>query len=160
MKSFNSFGAFAQHLAALGSVAAFDAVNHHLLEESAQMIEKRAKDKIGEYQAAAGQFAAWAPLTQSTKEDRVRQGFPDDEPLLRTGGMRDSIEHKSDSQEAHIGSDSDIAKYQELGTSKIPPRSFLGGAAFEKASEVVDLIGEGMTMHLEGKGLAKVEIKY
>ena len=55
--------------------------------------------------------------------------------------MRDSIEHVSDRKEAQIGSNSDIAVWQELGTVSIPARSFLGEAAIRKEQEVVDEIG-------------------
>ena len=51
--------------------------------------------------------------------------------------MRDSIEHKVISdKEAEIGSNSDIAVIQELGTSTIPARSFLAGAAAHEAENV------------------------
>jgi HK97 gp10 family phage protein len=149
VKTFNSFALMAAELGAL--VAGEEQLNHRLLETAAKSIEKRAKEKIGEYQNEAGQFVAWAELAESTKQDRERQGYPDDEPLLRTGELRDSIEHKVIGLVAHVGSNSDVAVYQELGTSKMPPRSFLGGAAHEKAPEIVEMIGENLTLHLAGE---------
>ena len=148
MKSFNNFAAFGAELmtAAMG----IEAINHHMLEEAAKVIEKHAKEKIGEYQKQAGQFAAWEELAESTKEDRSREGYPENEPLLRSGELRDSIQHSVTGNEAHVGSNSDIAVYQELGTVKMPPRSFLGGSACEKAAEVVEMIGETLTIHLSG----------
>ena len=53
------------------------------LEVGAEMIEKEAKRPIGTYDAG------WQPLAESTKRDRVAKGFAEDEPLLRTGEMRD-----------------------------------------------------------------------
>jgi hypothetical protein len=156
MKEFTSFAGFGAELILLA--AELPLVEHELLEDACRKIEKRAKDKIGEYQSEAGQFAAWAPLAESTQEDRARQGFPEDEPLLRTGQMRDSIEHRVTGHEGHVGSDSDIALYQELGTLKIPARSFLGGAAFELTPEILEETGVEMTAFLSG-GHRKVAIR-
>jgi hypothetical protein len=151
MKSFNSFAG----LAAALSTAAFgvEEVNHSLLEKAAVIIEKSAKDKIGEYQNEAGQFVAWAELAESTKQDRERQGYSENDPGLRSGDMRDSIEHNANAHEAHVGSNDDNMVFFELGTVKQPPRSVLGGAAFEKAPEVVELIGGNLAMHLAGQGV-------
>jgi hypothetical protein len=151
MKSFDSFGGMAVHL--LGVAASQVELNQKLLERAAVIIEKRAKEKIGEYQQQSGPFMEWADLAESTERDREAKGYPDDEPLLRTGEMRDSIEHKVIGMEAHVGSDSDIAVYQELGTEKIPPRSFLGGAAFEKAQNIEKLVGENVALSLAGEGV-------
>jgi hypothetical protein len=157
MKSFSSFASFAAEFAlAAGKV---ETLNHRMLEKSAEIIEERAKEKIGEYQDQAGPFAAWAPLAESTLAEKEALGYaPPDNPLLRTGEMRDSIEHKVIGDEAHVGSDNDKALWQELGTASIPPRSFLGGAAFEKEREVVELIGENTAMLLAG-GKTKIPIE-
>src|ERR1700710_1503731 len=105
MKEFGSFGASATHLA---GIAAHDAaVGHEMMERIAVSIEKKVKAKIGEYQEQAGPFVTWAELAESTKEDRSRQGYSDNDPGLRSGWMRDSIEHKSSITEAHVGSNDD-----------------------------------------------------
>ena len=137
-------------------------VDHHSLEKAAKVVEKRAKAKLGEYQEAAPPFAGWAELADYTKEDRVRQGFPENDPLLRTGEMRDSIEHVVMDGEAQVGSNSDIAVYQELGTATIPPRSFLGGAAAESVDKIIAIIGEDSVMALTGKGVhnGRMEIEH
>jgi phage gpG-like protein len=57
-----------------------------------------------------------------------KQGIFADEPLLRTGELRESIEKHVERHEAVVGSDSKVAVAQELGTTTIPPRSFLGAA--------------------------------
>ena len=66
------------------------------------------------------------------------------EPLLRTGGLRDSISTHVEGAEATVGSVSPIALYQEQGTEHIPPRPFLGPAAFEGKKP----IGAAVAMHL------------
>lgn len=118
---------------------------HEGLKRAAVIVETEAKAEIGTYQPEAGPFAAWAELQDSTKEDRVRKGFTENDPLLRTGNLRDSIEHTvGPGSVAHIGSDSMIAVYQEMGTVRIPARHFLGGAAFRKEHEVREVLGHGV----------------
>lgn len=132
---------------------------HHALEKAAEAVAAEAKAEIGHYQGEAGPFVAWAELADRTKDDRVRHGYAENEPLLREGTLRDSIHHKVEmtgiaSGEAHIGSDSPIAVYQELGTSRIPPRSFLGGALVRKTPEVLKLCGHGTVRALRGQDMA------
>jgi HK97 gp10 family phage protein len=93
---------------------------------AAQIVAAKAKSYIGTYQQP------WPQLTASTQEDRVKHGFAANEPLLRTGELRDSIEWKVVSQvEAHVGSNNQKAVWQELGTRTIPPRPFLGPAVHQ-----------------------------
>lgn len=132
---------------------------HRALEKAARVVEREAKAEIGEYQGQAGPFVAWAELAQSTKDDRVRNGFAENEPLLRTGDLRDSIGHTvhmhdPQSGEATVGSNSDIAVYQELGTRHIPPRSFLGGALVRKTNEVKAICGQEVVRALVGDSVA------
>ena len=136
----------------LGKLAvAQHAMEHAALEQCAKLVKKRAKAKLGEYQEQAGPFAAWAALADSTVADRERQGYAGDEPLLRTGALRDSIEHVVAGGVAQVGSNSDIAVYQELGTKHTPPRSFLGGAAVESLDEVKAVLGGSAVAALVGE---------
>jgi phage gpG-like protein len=110
---------------------ASEELDHHLheaLEHCAEHVETEAKGRIGHYNGPSGPFPAWAPLAESTVVDRASKGHPADQPLLRTGEMRESIHREVSENEAVIGSDSEIALAQEAGTDKIPPRSFLGAA--------------------------------
>jgi hypothetical protein len=154
MKQFSSFLGLAEHLVRLGTM---EARTENALEHACAKIEKLAKEKIGEYQDKAGPFAAWAPLTESTKADRSQQGFSEDDPLLRTGELRDSIEHQVHGLEGQVGSNLDIAVYQELGTKTIPPRSFLGGAAFELEPEIREELGLDLAMWL-GASNKRIEV--
>lgn len=154
MTSIMSLLEFAQllpHLAAEAVVA-----EAHALEHAAKIVEKEAKDAIGHYQEASGPFVSWAELSDVTKLDREHQGFPENEPELRTGGLRDSIEHTvgaslSGPHSAEIGSNSDIMVWQELGTVHMPPRSILGGAAARKEEEVVEVLGGAVVAALIGE---------
>jgi hypothetical protein len=98
--------------------------NEAILSEWAALVRDRAKKVIGSYKYR------WPQLADATKADRVNQGFPENEPLLRTGEMRDSIQAHvemfgPEHGRAVVGSNNDKAAWQELGTSRIPPRSFL-----------------------------------
>lgn len=106
------------------------------VEVTTHAAAETARGYIGHYQGAAGGYPAWAPLAPSTLREKERLGYaPPDNPLLRTGDMRDSIVSEAESLVGRFGSDSKIALYQEMGTSRgIPPRSFIGRAAHENIS--------------------------
>lgn len=126
MKQFTSLAAFSLHLveSAAQEVLALNAG----LEAVAVHVEKQAKEEIGHYQQAVGPFPAWQQLADSTKADRLAQGYSENDPGLRSGDMRDSIGHQVHGPEALIGSNDDHLVYFELGTDKQPPRPVLGPA--------------------------------
>lgn len=150
MKEFTLLG-FAEHLAVMTTEMVL--AEHEGLERAAVIIETEAKDAIGAYQDESGPFAAWAELAEATKADRAQQGYPEDEPELRTGELRDSIHHTVVGHEAEVGSDAPVMEYQELGTSKMPPRSILGGAAARSGKEAAEAIGEDIVTVLIGETL-------
>jgi len=150
MKEFASFGSFARHLAVTAAMG--EEVTHHLTAKAAEIIKEDAQKRIGEYQDYTGPFNSWAPLAESTMADRVAKGFTPDDPLLRTGDLRDSIEVTVKGNEAAVGSVSEIAMYQELGTDNMPPRPFLGPAAFDSKLNIGELAGETITAWVSGLG--------
>lgn len=99
---------------------------HNMLEHAGQVVEDEAKRLIGTYDYDP----RWPELADATKKDRVHQGFPENEPGLRTGEMRDSIHHQVERSRStvHIGSDDDKLVWFELGTVHQPPRTVLKGA--------------------------------
>lgn len=134
---------FAKHLLAMP--AALTIVQHEILEDACKIVEEEAKRVIGTYDYG------WPQLAPATQEDRTRKGFSANEPLLRTGELRDSITHEVVSHDtAYVGSTSLIAKYQELGTSKIPPRPFLGGATAAKEEEIHEIGAKGLHKAITG----------
>lgn len=147
MREFDSLAQFAEHLAAV-SVAVVVA-EQRALEKVAQLVENTAKDEIGHYQEAAGPFPAWDDLADSTEAEKARLGYPVDAPLLRTGDLRDSIQHEVSGADAVIGSKSDVMEWQEFGTSRIPARPVIGPAAFRNKEKIQRIIGaaavEGLT---------------
>lgn len=148
MKTFNP-KQFAEHLAKLAvtEVVALQAG----LKGAAKLVEKEAKAEIGHYQPAMGSFQAWPELADSTKADRVRQGYTENDPLLRSGELRDSYKSEVNGYEAVIGSESDIALWQELGTSRIPARSVLGTAAFKNKNKIRAILGTAAVSGLIGE---------
>jgi phage gpG-like protein len=149
VKSFSSLAGMAQHLVLLEATT-LASINHGL-EKAARKVEKRAKAKIGTYQDgdAAG-HPAWAELAESTKADRVRKGYSENDPLLRSGKLRDSISHHTDHLVAVIGSNEDVAVWQELGTNKIPPRPFLGTALYESIDDIKKIVGGAVVSGIVG----------
>lgn len=157
-KSFTSLGALATEMAArqLKVMVASEAG----LATAAKVIQEDAKARIGEYQRDVGPFPAWESLAPSTVEDRVRQGYTPDDPLLRSGEMRDSIVTEHSPKEAVIGSKEKVAAYQEFGTDRIPPRPFLGPAALAKSKQVKAIIGAHVVGALVGDGPLPVNVGY
>jgi hypothetical protein len=121
----------------------------------AAMITSRAKSLIGTYSAVP----AWPELAQSTQQAREKKGFPANEPLLMTGELRNSIGFSIEEpgKLAIVGSTSDIAVYQELGTSHIPPRSFLVSAAMMEEKRAKKAAGAVMADALVGSRLLGAE---
>lgn len=156
MKEFQSFGALGRHLGALAVIG--EEVTHHIVEEAAKIVQKDAQKKIGNYQDHAGPFKAWDELADSTKDDKESGGYVGTDgmdyyqPLLRTGELRDSITYEAHGNEAIVGSDSDVAMYQEFGTETIPARSFLGAAAFEAKRAIGESAARTMIAWVAGLG--------
>ena len=149
MKEFSSLGAFAAHLVTREAEVAFNL--HAGLEVVARRVEETAKSEIGMYQPEVGNFPEWAPLAESTLEEKERLGFaPPDNPLLREGHLRDSIEHETHVLDAVIGSKSDIAAYQEFGTASIPPRSFIGPAMVRNVELLERMTGAAAVIGIGG----------
>ncbi|MCX2905211.1 hypothetical protein MI048_08485 [Pantoea agglomerans] len=115
-------------------------------------IEETAKKEIGVYQPAYGPFDAWAPLAESTKHDRIRQGYSEDEPLLRSGELRESIQSEVMGLAAIVGTKSEIGLWQEVGTAHIPPRPFIGPAYFRKIDPLMESIGGAISRGFKAYG--------
>lgn len=129
------------------------------LKEAAQHVETQAKGELGTYQPAVGPFSAWQELAESTKEDRVRKGFTENDPLLRSGELRESISHEVHGLEAEIGTPREEGEYLELGTSKMPPRPFLGPALIHSEKAIHKILGHAVVRGMVG-GHAIAQIGY
>lgn len=147
-REFSSLGAMAMGFAemAVAEVVALDAGLGRVLAK----IEKTAKDEIGHYQEAVGQFGAWPELADSTKEDRVHKGFTENDPLYRSGELQASIGKEQHGLEGAVGSTSPVMVYMEFGTSKAPARAVIGPAAVRNEHEIKRLVGAAAVAGLVG----------
>jgi hypothetical protein len=78
---------------------------------------------------------------------KVELGYaPPDNPLLRTGDLRESIGSEAEGLTGIVGSTSKIGLYQELGTANarlsIPPRPFLAKGLQAMEPEAVAMMEE------------------
>jgi hypothetical protein len=128
-----SLGQFAAHL--LTYEADLHLTEEACVEKACKMVEKEAKSAIGTYKFG------WPPLQPET----IAHKATGDSPLLETGELKESIEHVSGREggEAvgYVGTNDPVAKYHELGTSHIPPRSFLGEATMRKEHKIHEMMG-------------------
>lgn len=151
-KEFTSIGGFVAHL--LARDAALVLAMRTGLQTVANAVRDTAKSELGTYQPATGHFGAWPELADSTKADRVAKGFTENDPLLRSGDLRDSIKNEVSATEAVIGSTSDVAAYQELGTERIPPRPFLGPAVIRNEHNIKRILGAAVVAGLLGEHIS------
>lgn len=158
MREFSSLSQFGLYLATLEIAEAI--ALHKGLERVAKLVENTAKNEIGFYQSAIGPFQDWAPLADSTEEEKSRLGYATNAPLLRTGEMRDSIKHEVDGLDAIIGSEDDKLVWQEFGTERIPPRPVLGPAAFRNKEKIEKIMGHAAVTGLIGGQLIHEALGY
>lgn len=150
MKEFSSFGAFAKHLEKLALEG--PAVTHHILDKSAEEMQKTAQGMIGEYQDAVGPYPAWEELADSTKAERARLGYSENDPGYRSGEMQRSVQRHVEADEAAVGSNDQHLVWFDQGTTKQPPRAVLGAAAIHSKPRVTKIIGTTMFAWLAGRG--------
>lgn len=129
MQQFDSFGKFGRHLARVAALG--EQVTDHATDDAAKIVLRLTKAKFGHYQAASGEFPGWEQLKPDTQAERARQGYTPNDPLLRSGALRDSFGYSREGSHAAIGSDEMVAIWMEGGTETAPPRPSLGPAAFE-----------------------------
>lgn len=146
-----TFGEAAEFFRSLAGRA--EAARREGLEVGIKVALEESKSELGRYQPAAPPFGEWKPLAEATRDERRDLGFPEDEPLLRTGELRAAIESNVEGDTAAIGVPSRevgdgsrknpfrdiglVAQNQELGVT-IPARSFLGGAMVRKHDEILE----------------------
>lgn len=147
-REFKSLADFALHL--VERRVAVAVALHEGLERAAVKVEKTAKSEFGVYQPGVEHFPAWPELADATKDDRVRQGFSEDEPLLRTGELRDTIGHETHGLQATVGSTSDVMVFHEFGTAKMPPRPVLGPAVYRDKDAIEEILGAAAVTGLVG----------
>jgi phage gpG-like protein len=114
------------------------------LVEAAELVKQEAKNWIGH------QHSDWPPLSESTIEEEQRMGYPVDQPLLRTGALRDSIEAHVVGLHAEVGTNHPLGVIHEYGTVTIPPRPFLQPALTAKTNEIGMILRRHIAAALKG----------
>ncbi|WP_051544063.1 hypothetical protein [Acetobacter okinawensis] len=84
----------------------------------------------------------------------MRQGYPENEPGLRSGEMREGIERNVQGRTGRVGSNDDKMVYFELGSAKQPPRATLSGALIRKEEDVARVVGRHFVGRLFGEDVA------
>jgi hypothetical protein len=102
-----------------------DDIGPAIIRQACQMVADEAKRVLG----TAGYN--WPQLSAETLAHKMMPGM-----LLETGDLRSSIKWSAEGLEGRVGSDSDKAVWHELGTKKIPPRTFLVGAAMAMEDKI------------------------
>jgi phage gpG-like protein len=137
---------FAAHLAV--TQRDMNETSHAIVARACQMVANAAKEALGTYEFG------WVSLAPETIAHKMRG----DSPLLETGELRDSIQWNSSGNEGHVGSNLDKAAWMELGTSKIPPRPFLAGAAAQQEELIHKMASKAVHAVLRGEGLHSSEM--
>jgi len=150
-RSYQSFGALARRLERqIGTLPArLDGAMH----TSASAVQLDARERIGHYQDG------WQQLASATVAEKTRLGYAGvalpggdgaDNPLLRTGDMRDSITQWATPSEFVVGSADPVMLYQEMGTRTIPPRPVLEPALKHMTPFVLTTLGRAITRAITG----------
>jgi phage gpG-like protein len=138
----------------LGFVAKLKAIEHDMdalgpaiIRKACEMVAEEARRVIGEG------YDYWPALKPETLARKMMNT-----PLLETGELRASIEWTSSGLEGAVGSNNDKAVWHELGTARIPPRSFLMGAAIEMEPQIHVLFKRAVIAVIAGRGLHSSEL--
>jgi phage gpG-like protein len=122
-------------------------ISHHALETACQIIHEESRRAVGTYDFS------WPQLAPSTQSQRVQLGFTPNDPLLRTGALRDSIQWQVEGNVGFVGSNDQTAVWNFLGTSKIPARDPILGATLAMRTTIEQQIGHSFSSWLGGRGL-------
>jgi HK97 gp10 family phage protein len=148
MREFGSVLEFAEHLIKLE--VGLRLIEHKALGHVLEVLEKDMKAQIGEYQEEIGPYPAWAPLADSTEEEKERLGYAANAPLSRTGDLEKSFIHDQDGDEGIVGSTDPVMEYHEFGTSKMPPRPVVGPAVERNRPKIEKLLRHALVEAIVG----------
>jgi HK97 gp10 family phage protein len=107
-----------------------------------ELVKAKAKEMIGH------ELPLWPPLRPATVADKARRGYVGrisaTDPLYREGSLRESIAMDADpaALAVIVGSNDRVGAYQEIGTSKMPPRPFLMPAMMQSQEAIAEKLGK------------------
>jgi HK97 gp10 family phage protein len=122
--------------------------NEAIIAKACELVANAAKDALGTYEFG------WVSLKPETIARKMRG----DSPLLETGELRASIEWQAHGLHGEVGSNLDKAVWMEFGTSRIPPRPFLGAAAAQMENEIHKMAAKAVMAVIAGRGLHSSEM--
>jgi phage gpG-like protein len=135
----------------LGFVAKLRAIERDMETIGPAIIRKACEIVAAEARRVIGEgYEFWPALQPETLARKMMAT-----PLLETGELRASIEWSTSANglEGWVGSNNDKAVFHELGTSRIPPRSFLAGAAMAMEDKIHKMAARAVMAVMLGKGL-------
>lgn len=121
------------------------------LKESGEFVVEEAKRNFATqgYTLKGGVFKNgkhWAPLAQSTKNDRKRNGYSPSRPMLiRTRKLINGFKMRSEKDSVLVYNDVEYAKYHQEGGKKIPQRVIL-----DITNKTITIIGQNLAKFIEG----------
>jgi len=132
------------------------AAESHAMAVGAELALAEARRDIGTYQREnMGPISPWAELADSTKADRLRHDYSENDPGLRSGQMRDSYEAESKARSFSVGSNDEVAVVFEEGrwdgTNFQPPRPVSSLAVWRTAQEVTEYAATCVAASLAGQ---------
>ena len=133
-----------------------DAAEEKGLTKAGNLLLKEIQREAGHYQDSVHGLPAWEELSDVTKAERVKAGYTPNDPLLRSGGLKDSYKSEVEDRTAVVGSEDPIAGYVETGHDdeghgRLPPRPIVGGSLFRRVDDVVAALVEPTMRALEGR---------
>ena len=138
----------------LGFVAQLGTIEKNLHELGPAIVARACEMVCAEAKRVIGEgYPEWPALKPETLARKMMNT-----PLLETGELRASIEWNAEGNEGHVGSNNDKAVWHELGTSRIPPRSFLMGAAMRMEVKIHAMAARAVMAVLAGRGLHSSEL--
>jgi phage gpG-like protein len=118
-----------------------------IVRKACQLVYDEARRVIGEG------YDFWPALAPATLAHKMLNT-----PLLESGELRASIEWQAHGLEGSVGSNNDRAVWHELGTARIPARSFLAGAAQRMGPQIEKMAGRAVMAVIAGRGLHSSEL--
>lgn len=138
MPTFSSIDQFLSELRTLQS--RLPRIEHQALEEAGEHLVAGAQAMIGR------EIAQWAALAAVTVQEKARLGYTGrisaTDPEYRTGELRISISYSIEGKALILGTTDPIAPFQEMGTSRMPPRPFISTTMFRDGRAAAELVAE------------------
>jgi HK97 gp10 family phage protein len=131
--------------------ASFYAKAQKGLRRAARAVERTAKSEFGTYQPEQGPHPEWPELAEATMDERVREGYTPNDPLLRSGDMKKHTSFEVHGLEAAIGSTDPKMVFHEFGTEHMPARPVFGPAAFRNKEVIQRILGDAAVEGVTGQ---------